>query len=176
MLWEIAVVYELETNIMKSHHFMEFPVTPQVLKAWKPPSKHPPQCATVLVNAQTQACVLLLHMKVVDKVDLFHVLPAVGQTQTCIHGAQDDNGVKDSEKENEDVSKLERQNDRRFWVPGDLVDDEREGDETQNHEFSVQNFQDGLEMVVAMVYPMLETMEYGTKNERNDDKEHEKQF
>lgn len=61
-------------------------------------------------------------------------------------------------------------------APNGIVDDKNEGDETENHELSVQNFDDGLKMMVASVYPVFEAMKEEFYNEREADEDDDEPF
>lgn len=98
------------------------------------------------------------------------------ETQTGVHCEHDNECVADGQQENEDMSKLERKNDVLFAFSSDFVDDKREGHDAQNHQLSVEHFENWFNVVMAVTGPMLDLVKDDLEEERHTNKHHQKPF
>lgn len=168
MLRKVAIVDDLEPNVVEGHELMKVPVAEKVLDVGEPPVEELPVRTLVFVNAMAELGVLFLEVKVAHKVNLFHLLPALGEAETGDHGDDQHDGIEDCEKEDEHMGELEGQDGVTRGLGDSLVENEDEGDEAENHKLSVENSSDGLEMLVFVIDPVLEAVQKCLKDEGED--------
>jgi hypothetical protein len=155
VLWQVAVEEELEADVVEGHDFVQAPVAEECARVWEPPLGVSPPDACVEVDAVAEPPKLLLHLEVSDDVHLLHALPAARQGEGRGGRDEDDGGVDDGEREDEDVGKLEGRDGGRGWLGDGGVEDEDEGDEAEDHELAVEVAQHGLEVDVRQGDPAL---------------------
>lgn len=176
VLRQVSVVEKLEADVVEGHCFVQAPVAEEVARVGEPPLHAAPEDAVVGVAARAEAAELLLELEVAHKVHLLHVAPAAREGERGEDGDEDDDGVDDGEEEDEDVGKLEAGDGLRGRVHADLVRDEDEGDEAEDHELSVEIAEDGLQMEVARRDPFFQLVEGDLEEERDYDEGDEEIF